>query len=82
MNLLVARKTAKVRTLTVESVGDSAKVLCGTSGCRKPFLAIEDGEVRFLSKHGSAMHENILTKSQLEMLLVEIARQLLPYERW
>lgn len=73
------RKTVKIRRLTIESDGDRATLICG--GCKLPFLTIENGEIKFLSKHGSAQHENILTADHLKMIQVELERQL-QYERW
>ena len=76
----MARQTTKIRRLTIESHGDNAALICG--GCDRPFLKIEDGEIRFLSKHGNAQHENILTLDHLRMIEIEIKRQLQPYEQW
>lgn len=79
----MARKSStKIRRLTIESSGDTAALICGAGECDRPFLVIEDGEVKFLSKHGNAQHENILTRDHLKMILLEIDRQLQPYQQW
>ena len=79
----MARKSSiRIRRLTIESTGDTAALICGTGSCERPFLKIEDGEVKFLSKHGNAQHENILTRDHLRMILLEIERQLQPYQQW
>lgn len=76
----MARKSTKIRRLTIETKGDEAALICG--GCSRTFLQIENGEVKFLSKHGNAQHENILTLDHLKMIIVELERQLQPYEHW
>lgn len=78
----MARQTTKIRRLTIESSGDTASLICGAGECDRPFLKIEDGEVKFLSKHGNAQHENVLTLDHLRMIILELERQLQPYERW
>jgi hypothetical protein len=68
------------RRLVIETRGDESRLIC--NDCQRPFLTIEQGELRFLSKHGSQHHENILTLEHLRMLIVELHRQLHPPERW
>lgn len=66
--------------LTIETVGDVSRLIC--SHCQRPFLELENGEMIFESKHGSAKHENVLTGEHLRMVAVELYRQMHPPERW
>jgi hypothetical protein len=76
----VDRKRTKIRRLTIEARGDQAALICGS--CGRAFLTIENGEMTFLSKHGSSQHENVLTEEHLKMIAVELQRQKPPFERW
>ena len=73
------RKTARPQRLTVETRGDgSAHIICGE--CARPFLELVDGEVKFISKHGSAVHENILPFEHLRLIMTLLYQQLHPPE--
>lgn len=64
----------------LETKGNAAALIC--QHCRKPFLDIQNGEARIVSKHSSSEHENFLTIEHLKMLAVEMYRQTHPPERW
>jgi len=62
--------------LTIETRGSAAVLIC--SHCQRPFLDIENGELRIRTKHGSKEHENFLTVEHLRMIAVEMFRQTHP----
>jgi hypothetical protein len=75
------RKTARPQRLTVETKDDgSAAIICGE--CGRPFLEIANGEVKFVSKHGSGVHENILPFEHMRVLMTLLYQQLHPPEIW
>jgi hypothetical protein len=61
---------------TLETRGEVSVLIC--SHCKRPFADIENGQVRFKSKHGSSEHENLLTIDHLRMLAVAMYTQLHP----
>jgi hypothetical protein len=62
------------------SRGETSVLIC--SDCKRPFLDVENGEVRIKTKHGDQIHENRLTVEHLRMIAIEMWRQAHPPERW
>lgn len=59
--------------LILEIKASKSAILC--SDCDRPILEISNGELKILSKHGNAKHENVLTIEYLQMLAFEMMRQ-------
>lgn len=75
-----AARSDSTHKFVLETRGNVSVLIC--SHCQRPFLDIENGEVRIKTKHGSIEHENFLTVDHLRMLAVEMYRQTHPPERW
>lgn len=75
--------SSSTHKFVLETRGDVSVLIC--SHCKRPFMDIENGQVRVFTKHGSVEHENILTIEHLKMMAVEMYRQThppRPPERW
>lgn len=64
----------------LESRGSTSVLIC--SCCHRPFLSIENGEIRITEKHGNDRHSNSLTIEHLRMLLALMTQQTTKPERW
>ena len=62
--------------LIIEQRENGSVLIC--NHCQKPFLEISDGTIKFQNKHGSKMHQNVLTLEQWRMIGFELYRQLRP----
>lgn len=68
------------KRLTFETRGESVALIC--SDCDRPFLVIENGELKFQNKHGSKAHENTISFEQMRTVIFEAWKQLHPTEYW
>lgn len=71
-----ASQSCSTHKFALETRGSVSVLIC--SECKRPFLDIENGEIRIKSKHGSSEHENRLTIDHLRMLAVAMYTQLHP----
>lgn len=66
--------------LTLEKRGDATVLICGD--CDRPFLVIENGELKFQNRHASKVHENTISLDQIRTVIFEAWKQLHPAEYW
>ena len=66
--------------LIIEKRGEATVLIC--SDCERPFLSIQNGELKFQNKHGAKFHENTITLDQIRTVIFEAWKQLHPPEYW
>lgn len=54
--------------LIVQTRGNTVAIIC--EECDLPFMTISPGRAKVLSKHGPKKHENDLTESDIELVLM------------
>jgi len=73
----------KPQSLRLETRGETTAIICtDLDGCTLPFAVVENGELKIKSKHHSSQCENSLTLAHINMIAVEMRRQLRKPEVW
>lgn len=78
-----APSEVRSQALRLETRDNTSVLICtDETGCDFPFATIEGGKLTIKSKHYSSQHKNYLTLAHVQMIAVEMRRQLRQPDVW